>query len=524
MDHDDQATGAGTAALGAAASLEHLTGTARGTVSWLGSGIQEARLTASNAVHIADPADPADHQTLLARLHRLDDGYMAEAADGAVIWVNGKPVDRARLVNGDIIEFGERGPLSRFHLHRDGRNDDRSVTAILRDGFDYLRVSRQPLPRRLWRLGRVMARRLLRETTLLFRLAVLVAIAGLVWFEFQQSQLNARLEQALRSGETRLEQVTAALARARREALNMRDLQELRDEVGARLGSQTERLAALEKRSGASARIIAASATSTALLQGSYGFRDRASGRMLRLVLDGNGQPVITAFGQPLMTLEGNGPPLEIEYTGTAFALAGVPVLVSNRHVAKPWEDEQTPGAELEPVMRRFHAYFPNHTEPVNVELLRASDKADLALIKIVDAEIPKGVGLELSATPPKAGDEVIVLGYPTGLKALLVRSGEAFIAALQMAKETDFWTVAKRLAENNLIAPLASRGIVGQVGEAAVVYDADTTHGGSGGPVMDLSGRIVAINAAILPEFGGSNFGVPVALLISLLAEAGYE
>lgn len=283
-------------------------------------------------------------------------------------------------------------------------------------------------------------------------------------------------------------------------------------------------MAALEKRTGASARIIADSTASTAFLQAAYGFRDRASGRMLRLMLGEEGQPIITAFGQPLMSLDGDGPPFEIQYTGTAIALAGIPVLVSNRHVALPWEDDPSPGAELEPVMQRFLAYFPGRAEPVKAELLRASDRVDLALIKIDPTSIPQGIGLTLSETRPKAGDEVIVLGYPTGLKSLLARSGEAFIAALQAAEETDFWIVARRLAENNMIAPLASCGIVGQVTETAIVYDADTTQGGSGGPVLDLGGRIVAVNTAVLPEYGGANFGVPVALLKALLTETGYE
>ena len=51
-----------------------------------------------------------------------------------------------------------------------------------------------------------------------------------------------------------------------------------------------------------------------------------------------------------------------------------------------------------------------------------------------------------------------------------------------------------------------------------ALVYDAETTHGGSGGPVVALDGEVVAVNAAILPEFGGSNLGVPAAIVRELL------
>ena len=74
------------------------------------------------------------------------------------------------------------------------------------------------------------------------------------------------------------------------------------------------------------------------------------------------------------------------------------------------------------------------------------------------------------------------------------------------------------RLAASGLIAPLSSGGIVGQATGAAIVYDAETTHGGSGGPVLNLRGEVVAVNAAIIPEFGGSNLGVPATRIAPLL------
>ena len=111
-------------------------------------------------------------------------------------------------------------------------------------------------------------------------------------------------------------------------------------------------------------------------------------------------------------------------------------------------------------------------------------------------------------------------MGYPTGLRAMLAQTGDAFLTELQEDGDLDFWDVAERLSKSDFIRPLASRGIVGQLTAATVVYDADTTLGGSGGPVLDMNGDVVAINAAIIPEYSGSNFGVPVEHARRLLAE----
>ena len=60
----------------------------------------------------------------------------------------------------------------------------------------------------------------------------------------------------------------------------------------------------------------------------------------------------------------------------------------------------------------------------------------------------------------------------------------------------------------------------MGQVTPGSVVYDAETTHGGSGGPVLNLDGEVVAVNSAIIPEFGGSNLGVPPNEVRALLGD----
>jgi hypothetical protein len=70
-------------------------------------------------------------------------------------------------------------------------------------------------------------------------------------------------------------------------------------------------------------------------------------------------------------------------------------------------------------------------------------------------------------------------------------------------------------------IAPLATRGIVGQVTPDSVVYDTGTTRGGSGGPVIDNDGRMIAVNSAITPDFAGANLGVPASEGLRLVESA---
>ena len=151
--------------------------------------------------------------------------------------------------------------------------------------------------------------------------------------------------------------------------------------------------------------------------------------------------------------------------------------------------------------------------------MARASDEADVALL-VVD-QLPSGASpLSLAEGNPVPGEELVVLGYPLGIRALVARADLGLIAEIEAGGETGFWAIADRLALADGIHPLASGGIVGQVTARAVVYDAETTSGGSGGPVLNTEGRVVAVNAAVLPEFDGSNMGVPIEFARKLLAE----
>lgn len=507
------------------AVLVHQTGPSKRTVSWLKGSILEVFLSPRRLIRVEEKQPGESRDGVIARLRRIEGSYEIEARDRGTILVNGEPITVQMLKHGDMIEFGDIGPLSRFRLYQRDRPVRKSLGELISDGFVYLRVSRRPLIQRLGYAFGGLATRLMSETTLLFRLGVVVAISTLVVFTYQQSRLNDLLKQRIEQDASRLDSVSRALNRARDEALTPNDLKALRQDIGSRIGSYTDRLKALERRSKASARVVAESSPAVIFLQGAFGFRDISSGRMLRHVVNEEGQPLIDPLGQPLLSLEGNGPVAERPFTGTGFVVGEQMSLITNRHVAMPWENDTSAEAlaiqGLKPEMVKFIFYKPGSTKAGDVELVQAAKNADLAVLRFKNDDGPESF-LTLATEPPMPGDEIIVMGYPTGLRSMLVQSGDAFIEELQTSGDTEFWSVAARLAQKKLIAPLASRGIVGRATQSAIVYDAETTHGGSGGPVLDVDGHVVAVNAAILPEYGGANFGVPIAKVQELLRDLG--
>ena len=183
------------APLTAVAALEHQTGPSRGTVTWLGASTSDITLSRERLIRVSEarPGEPRDD--LVARLHRAEDTYEIEAPEGRPVWVNRVRVTARRLEHCDIIEFGETGPLSRFRLYRQDKPARKTVGDILGDCIDYLRVSRQPLARRVFRAYCVLLRRLTLESTILFRTTVVVAILALTALAYQQARLSTRLQQ-----------------------------------------------------------------------------------------------------------------------------------------------------------------------------------------------------------------------------------------------------------------------------------------------------------------------------------------
>lgn len=504
------------------AFLESLTGPSRGRVAWLSSDRLCVTVDTDRILRVVSDDGETPGADYRAWLRWSGETYEIEALPKTNIWVNGRKVGSAHLIHGDMIEFGEVGPMCRYRLCRDAFPTRWPVEEILSDTMAYARSSRRPFGSRLTNAFFEAGRRLLVETSLLFRLTVIIVLVVLATFVALQWRSDQLIQESIKAEALRLEAISTALAETRQQALSAEELKTLRDQLDMQLSRNTERLTQLERRVGASARVIRQATDSIAFLQGAYGLREIESGKLLRHVLNADGVPLKTPFGKPLVDIDGNGSPLEFQFTGTGFLLAEEGQLVTNRHVALPWASSDRlrafQASGFEPEMLKLLAYLPGLEKSIEAVFLGASDTADLALLS-VEAEMIQGRGLTLSESVLEVGDEVIVMGFPTGLRALLAQAGQAFLTELEDAGETEFWTIATRLSEQGRIAPLASRGIIAQITPIAVIYDAETTIGGSGGPALDSDGNVVAINTAILPEFGGANIGVPVGALHRLLA-----
>lgn len=429
------------------AALEHLTGSARGTVTWLSGPALDVALTENRLLRVTEPSGSGVDEAVIARLHRSQATYEVEARESHPVWVNGNRVSAWQLAPRDLIEFGEEGPMSRFRLYREDSRARKSVAEIVNDCVDYTRTSRRPMGARVSHALRELLSDFTHRTTVLFRLSMVAAIVALTAIALQQGRTNVRLSSQLETDAERIENFATALTRARREALSPADLSELRDELDHSLSSTSERLAALEDRSEASTRIIAAAMQSVVFLQGAYGFRETESNRMLRYATAANGRTLMGPRGQPMLTLEGDGPVAERQFTGTGFVVSQAGALLTNRHVALPWEDDASIKAMgvrgIQPIMVKFIGYLPGHAEPFQVELLEASDEADLAVLLCKD--ITAGVAnLEVADAPPEPGDEVIVMGYPTGLKSMLAQTGSVFIEELRAAEDIGFWSTLR--------------------------------------------------------------------------------
>jgi len=444
------------------------------------------------------------------------------------------------------VPFDDRELLARVRAQLREKRPEDELRASVRDG----RNSRREARRVLHALNR--GRRTLRLGVVLLVVVAALVTGGLGFLYWRSQKQDVRVYTALaklqtgiaserelvelaRKARVQAEQNATDSAEAQRQDLK-RQNKELRDKIAGadpsqvaelerQLRTSNDRLQRLETERTVAQDVIRTYSSSVCLLHVVVGFRDKGSGLVLRYrTMTPNGSPTADASGQTQVQLGGIGPEVHMDAFGTGFLVSSDGRIVTNHHVVEPWWKNDDiaellkQAEDLEPRIVEMSAYFPGISRGIPVALQKISSDADLAIV----AGNISGLKLKLLTMDdsPKAavsGQPVVLIGYPTGVDAILARTSDDAVRSIA-ATTNDVTSLVTELAHRNLIRPTNTQGHIGDVLTDKIIYDAQTTSGGSGGPLFNAEGKVIAVNVAMLRDFGGSNFAIPVRYAKPLL------
>ncbi len=284
------------------------------------------------------------------------------------------------------------------------------------------------------------------------------------------------------------------------------------------------RLQKLETEGKVAQTIIQSYEPSVCLIHVVLAFRDHTTGLKLHYAdMTATGEPTTDEHNNPLLSLTGLGPEVHLDVFGTGFLASASGQILTNHHVAEPWwqnaDLKELLDQGLEPVVGEMTAYFPGVPHGIAIDTEKISSAADVAVVKGNVSELGiKQIALADGRGSAVSGGPVVLLGYPTALDAILARAGAETLQSIAATSKGDPKQVMEELARRHLIRPTTTQGHIGDVLPDKIVYDAQTTSGGSGGPLFNNEGKVIGINFAMVREFGGSNFAIPVGYGKSLL------
>lgn len=491
-------------------SLEHLSGARRGEVDTLALASLPATIGSAPTAQVRVPGTALLHAEILHEGHRV---LVRDSGSGQDTFLAGAAVQEVALHDGDILELGSGGPRLRFHHGRRLRllehKDFRIALALVL-------LAGAALGGWTYRLNRQVA---------WLEQALQGVQADRRRFEARVDEERHKADADRESLENRIEESRRREEELRRrlaQAAGQGDVRGLHDE----LQRVRSRLVTLEGERAAGERIIRDYGAGVCLIQGSYAFYD-AEGRPLRYRVDASGQKVREPDGSVAVGVDGTGPVHVVDCVGTGFLMDRRGFVATNRHVAEPWwKNEAAEALAKDGYEARFlslHAFFPRVPDGLKAELHRVSAAVDLAVLRvnIKGRKIPV-LPLDSGGRGAVAGQPVVVVGYPTGLEAILAKADSSVVQDILSAQGTSNERITEALSRRGLIRPSTTQGHIGDVTGTDIVFDASTTQGGSGGPVFNKYRRVIAVEYAMLPQFAGNSYGVPVRYALELTRRSG--
>jgi S1-C subfamily serine protease len=531
--------------MGVHSTFVHLSGSKRGRIETFDQNLIRIGTAPGCALRFSAVKDPSvlPHHAQI-RFENCE-FLLTDLAGATGTFVNGRQLTEVILQDGDIIEAGRGGPKLRFRVRVEELATCTPFRVILSDSRAVARAS--PAGRLdgattfvIYLVGAV-----LREASwkvkaaglglALFLVALAVgvpvalykgqrsterALVGLAGRLQTEQVFREELEQRLSESRQRLEGYRGALGDL------VATLRVERQRQATQLAETERKIRALAAEGSAGERIVQTFGAGVALLQGALAFEDPA-GRPLRyLGRDQEGQPLRDPFGRAPVSVEGDGPPVRTTFIGTGFLVSQEGAILTSRHVVEPWKGDEGLAAifalGVRPRLIQLRAFFPEFPDPITVSIDRASEAADLVLLKgdLGGRAVPV-LPLDRTGREARSGRPVILIGYPGGVDLLLARVEPAVLQTLAIGRAVDVVSLVEAMGRQRLIRPYATWGHLADVRPHQISYDAETTLGGSGGPIFSPSGRVIGVNYATVPSFASANFGVPIRFGLALLAEA---
>jgi S1-C subfamily serine protease len=455
------------------------------------------------------------------------------------------------LRDGDLIQLGESGPEVRFRMPSDEGPAAKPLKAIMADSRDI--VVRTPHPHYLsafYLIRHIVGDILLHASPLVKVTAgvlLIVPLLLILWLgaeAYRQHEAVGRSQRAMAELMTQLE--TGRLSnvqleqRVERERQAAAELQRQREEqivaLTAKLQAQEsaresqrdiqavrEQLSAIRQSQSFAEDIVRRFGGSVGLLQGGYGFKEKATGRPLRYQgFDQLGNPYVDKDGNALVTLEGIAPRVLIYFAGTAFLVDRAGTVVTNRHIVRMWESfgpaQQAIAAGFEPEIILLRLFVPGEETPYLLTELTVSDRVDVAMLRtdrVPKAATPVELALE---DLPRVGEPVMMLSYPGSVDTLLARAAPSISQDILAKGGGDPVRLVDEVARRKLIRPLAAQGHISDVSPDLITYEAASASGSSGAPIFNRAGKVIGVNHATLQRVEGVHVALPIRFVADLL------